>query len=55
MKIRACPLCRQVRLIPSGATVTCDACSFPMTGRTLSMLRESETEELERITDFQQR
>lgn len=53
MKIRACPLCRQVALIPSGAAVSCGACSFPMAGHTLSMLRESEMQELEQATDLQ--
>lgn len=55
MKIRACPLCRQVMLIRSGATVTCGACSFPITGHRLSMPRENETEGGERVGDFRRR
>lgn len=45
MKIRACPLCRQVMLIASAAIVPCGTCSFPMTRQTLSMLYESVKEE----------
>lgn len=55
MKIRACPLCRQVMLIPSGATTTCAACSFPMTGYTLSMTGERGTRTAESTADFQRR
>lgn len=55
MKIRACPLCRQVMLIPSGATMTCATCSFPMTGYTLSMTGERGMGTTERTAGFQRR
>ncbi len=55
MKIRACPLCRQVMVIPSGVTMTCATCSFPMTGYTLSMTGERGTGTAERTADFQRR
>jgi len=51
MKIRACPLCRQVILIRSGATVTCGACSFPITGHRLSMPHENQTGGVKRVAD----
>lgn len=55
MKIRACPLCRQVMLLPNAASVPCGTCSFPVTRQTLSMNRESVTVEAGRTTDFQRR
>lgn len=55
MKIRACPLCRQVILLPRGAAVNCGTCSFPVTRHTLSMISDSEIETAERTTDFQRR
>lgn len=55
MKTRACPLCRQVMLIRSGATVTCGACSFPITGQRLSIPRENQTGGAKRVADFRGR
>lgn len=42
MKIRACPLCRQVMLVPNAGTVPCGTCSFPMTRQTLTITCESD-------------
>ncbi len=55
MKIRACPLCRQVVLIPSAATVTCGTCGFPMTRHALSVICQSDIQKSERTTDLQRR
>lgn len=55
MKIRACPLCRQVMVIPNDATVTCGACSFPMSRHTLNMTGECEMVKSERNIKFQPR
>ncbi len=55
MRIRACPLCRQVMLIPNDVTVTCGTCSFPMSRHTLNMASESEMVKPERTIDFQPR
>lgn len=55
MKIRACPLCRQVMLIRNAATIRCGTCSFPMTRHILSTTAMSVMEESDRTTDFQRR
>lgn len=55
MKIRACPLCRQVMLIRSGAAATCGACSFPITGHRLNMPRENQAEGVKRVADLRGR
>lgn len=52
MKIQACPLCRQVMLIPNDATITCGTCSFPMSRHTLNMTSESEMVKSERTMTF---
>lgn len=55
MKIRACPLCRQVMLVRGGEMLSCDGCGFPMTRHLLGMTLATETEESEGVMDFQRR